>query len=250
MNARNDIHDFVTLRDLLPGPDHPGAGGPARLRWPAARCRDALGGGRAPGRGERRLLRPPGARQRPAAPSTPHWTLSPLPCSWMGPNVSTCSTRPAANATPAARAPRRPAIQQVRLGVQRILDAMTTIPAYLRNARLDILAANQLGRALFSPIFDSRPRPEDRPTPPGFLFLDAGAPEFYLDWERHADDTVAVLRSEAGRNLQDRARNAAARRVAGRAVPGRCQRGLARNRAIAAYWQAAAAQMQAWKTSW
>jgi hypothetical protein len=33
------------------------------------------------------------------------------------------------------------------LGVQRILDAMTTIPAYLRNPRLDILAANQLGRA-------------------------------------------------------------------------------------------------------
>ena len=34
MNARNDIHDFLTSRR---GPDHPGAGGPARLRWPAVR---------------------------------------------------------------------------------------------------------------------------------------------------------------------------------------------------------------------
>jgi len=175
----------------------------------------------------------------------PYWMLSPLPCSWMRPNGPTCSTRPAANATPAARAPRRPARQQVRLGVQRILDAMTTVPAYVRNARLDILAADQLGRALFSPIFDSPAQTRGPAIPARFLFLDACAPEFYLDWERQAGDTVAMLRSEAGRNPQDRACNAAARRVAGRAVPARCQRGLARNRAIAAYWQAAAAQTQA-----
>ena len=41
---------------------------------------------------------------------------------------------------------------------------MTTAPAYVRNGRLDVLAANHLGRAVFSPLFD-RPGParEHRP---------------------------------------------------------------------------------------
>ena len=58
-----------------------------------------------------------------------------------------------------ARAPRRPGRQQVRPSVQRILDSMTTTPAYVRNGRLDILAANQLGQALFSPVSDSPAQP-------------------------------------------------------------------------------------------
>ena len=33
-------------------------------------------------------------------------------------------------------------------------------------------------------------------------------------------------------------------------VPGQCQPRLVRNSAIATYWHAAAAQTQAWKTSW
>ena len=57
------------------------------------------------------------------------------------------------------RTRRRPAKQQVRPSVRRILDAMTTAPAYARNGRLDILAANQLGKALFSPIFADPTRP-------------------------------------------------------------------------------------------
>src|SRR3984957_20138009 len=51
-----------------------------------------------------------------------------------------------------AHAP-RPAKQQVRPTVQRLLDAMTMAPAYVRNGRLDILAANRLGRAVFAPVF-------------------------------------------------------------------------------------------------
>jgi transcriptional regulator with XRE-family HTH domain len=105
-------------------------------------------------------------------------------------------------ASPTARAPRRPARQQVRPSVQRILDSMTTTPAYVRNGRLDILAANRLGQALFSPIFDSPAQPANHSR---FLFLDPRATAFYLDWERMAQDTVAMLRSEAGRNPHDRA---------------------------------------------
>src|SRR4051812_32064049 len=52
--------------------------------------------------------------------------------------------------TPPTRAPRRRTSPQVRPSVQRILDTMTGTAAYLRNERLDILSANQLGRALYS----------------------------------------------------------------------------------------------------
>jgi hypothetical protein len=38
-----------------------------------------------------------------------------------------------------------------------------------------------------------------------FAFLDPRARDFWVDWERAADDTVGVLRAEAGRNPYDRA---------------------------------------------
>src|SRR6516164_9176664 len=68
-------------------------------------------------------------------------------------------------AAPAApQAPRRPASQPgrgpvIRPSVRRILDSMTTTPAYVRNARLDVLAANRLGAALFAPVLASPARP-------------------------------------------------------------------------------------------
>jgi transcriptional regulator with XRE-family HTH domain len=62
------------------------------------------------------------------------------------------------------RAPRRPAPKRVRSTVQRVLDWMIGTPAFMLNARLDILAANQLGFALFSPIYAD---PAGQPTAPG-----------------------------------------------------------------------------------
>jgi transcriptional regulator with XRE-family HTH domain len=99
------------------------------------------------------------------------------------------------------RAPRRPAPQQVRPSVRRILDSMTMTPAYVRNARLDILAANQLGAALFAPVLSSPAQPVNNAR---FLFLDPAAPDFYSDWERQAQDVVAMLRAEAGRSPHDK----------------------------------------------
>ena len=58
-----------------------------------------------------------------------------------------------ANASPAAR--RRPTRQQVRPSVRRLLDSMTDTAAFVRNGRLDILAANQLGYALYPPVLES-----------------------------------------------------------------------------------------------
>jgi len=108
----------------------------------------------------------------------------------------------AAGAPAAARAPRRPAAQQVRPSVRRILDSMTTTPAYVRNARLDILAANQLAAALFAPILTDPAQPANTAR---FLFLDPAAPAFYPDWERQAQDVVAMLRTEAGHTPHDKA---------------------------------------------
>ena len=108
-----------------------------------------------------------------------------------------------AAAVPAAlRAPRRPAPQQVRPSVKRILDSMAATPAYVRNARLDILAANRLGAALFAPVLTGPARPANNAR---FLFLDPAAPEFYPDWERQAQDVVAMLRTEAGQSPHDKA---------------------------------------------
>jgi transcriptional regulator with XRE-family HTH domain len=102
----------------------------------------------------------------------------------------------------AARRPRRPVRQQVRPSIQRILDSMSTTPAYVRNARLDILSANLLGRALYAPVLTSVEQPANHAR---FLFLDPSAREFYIEWERQAQDTVALLRTEAGRNPHDKA---------------------------------------------
>jgi transcriptional regulator with XRE-family HTH domain len=108
----------------------------------------------------------------------------------------------AANTSAAtARSRRRPA-PQLRAGVQRLLDTMTMAPAYVRNGRLDILGANPLGRAVFAPFFDTAAA---TPNIARFMFLDPVAQQFYLEWDRLAADTVALLRAEAGRDPYDRA---------------------------------------------
>src|SRR5437870_4085563 len=105
----------------------------------------------------------------------------------------------AAHAT--ARRPGRPAKQRVRLSVQRVLDAITAAPAFVRNGRMDILAANRLGYAFYSQHFDSPHRPANSAR---FIFLDPRATDFYVDWEQVATDAVAILRSEVGRDPYDR----------------------------------------------
>jgi transcriptional regulator with XRE-family HTH domain len=103
-------------------------------------------------------------------------------------------------ANPIAPRRRRPAQQRVRPVVLRILESITA-PAIVRDSRVDYLAANPLGRALYAPLFDSREQPANSAR---FTFLDPAAQEFYVDWERTAKDLVAHLRSEAGRNPYDR----------------------------------------------
>ena len=106
----------------------------------------------------------------------------------------------AANTTPQTR--RRPARkQQIRPVVQRILDGMTTMPAIVLNGRLDLLAANRLALALYSPACDDPSRPVNLAR---FCFLNPQATALYPHWDEAANTTVAMLRIEAGRNPYDR----------------------------------------------
>ena len=104
-------------------------------------------------------------------------------------------------AGPARPPRRRPAQQRVRPAVRRVLDSMTGTPAFVMSGRLDVLAANLLGRALFSPVYADPVRP---PNNARFVFLDPHATEFFRDWDEVANDTVAMLRAEAGRDAYDR----------------------------------------------
>ncbi len=100
------------------------------------------------------------------------------------------------------RTRRRTARPRIRPSVQRILDVITDTPAYVRNARRDILAANRLGYALYSEMYRDPARPVNVAR---FVFLNPQARTFFLDWHSAANDTVAILRIEAGRNPHDRA---------------------------------------------
>jgi transcriptional regulator with XRE-family HTH domain len=102
----------------------------------------------------------------------------------------------AANTSP-ARATARRTPQQLRPATRLILDGMTDTPAFVRNGRLDVLAANVLGQALYSPVFAAAARPANLAR---FRFLDPAARDFYPDFADSASTTVALLRTEAGRD--------------------------------------------------
>ncbi len=105
----------------------------------------------------------------------------------------------AVNTSPSAR--RRPTQERVRPVVQRILDSITDAPAFVRNARLDVLAWNRLGEAFYSEQFADAVRPVNSAR---FLFLNPRATEFFVDWETIANDAVGILRAEACRDPYDR----------------------------------------------
>lgn len=84
----------------------------------------------------------------------------------------------------------------VRASVQQILDAMTGAVAFVRNAHLDVLATNQLARALYQDALDTTEQP---PNLARFVFCDPRARRFYRDWERIAHAAVGSLRTEAAR---------------------------------------------------
>ncbi|GAA1917916.1 helix-turn-helix transcriptional regulator [Microbacterium aoyamense] len=90
----------------------------------------------------------------------------------------------------------RPASAQVRPSVQRILDGLTDAPAFVGNKTRHLLAANSLGRAVFSPLYDFEP--DGVPNSARFMFLDPLAHEFFPEWRSASANLAANLRRELG----------------------------------------------------
>jgi transcriptional regulator with XRE-family HTH domain len=103
--------------------------------------------------------------------------------------------------TPEARRRSRVAAKDpVTPGIRVLLDALDHLPAVVFNGRLDVLAVNTLGRALYAPMYDLPGRPNSA----RFLFLDEPrARDLFPEFDRIAGDTVAILRTEAGRHPDD-----------------------------------------------
>ncbi len=88
----------------------------------------------------------------------------------------------------------------VRSSLRWALDAVTA-PTILVNNRQDLLAANLLGRAVYSDVYAD---PTGVPNFGRFTFLDAAARRFFPDWDLVADMTVANLRTAAGKDPHDK----------------------------------------------
>ena len=107
----------------------------------------------------------------------------------------------AASASATRRRPTQPAAHRLRPSIQRLLDSMVGIPAFVRNGRLDILGINEMGEALYSLAFQQPSRPVNLAR---FVFLDPRAHLLHPNWSDSANTSVSILRSEAGRNPYDK----------------------------------------------
>ncbi|MED5813772.1 helix-turn-helix domain-containing protein [Mycolicibacterium sp. 050232] len=92
---------------------------------------------------------------------------------------------------------KRAAVKKLPQGVQALMDGMAGSPAIVMDGNLDILAANPLGQLLYSPLYD---RAVGRPNFARFIFLDSYAAQVFPEWERSADEAVALLQAEAARD--------------------------------------------------
>lgn len=100
------------------------------------------------------------------------------------------------------RRPRKKRLNRttVRPGIQRVLDAIAG-PAFVQNARLDRLAANRIGRALYSlPLDGSR----DQYNYAHYLFLDSRARAFHRDFDHARHNVVALLHAASAHDPYDK----------------------------------------------
>ncbi|KAB2346982.1 helix-turn-helix transcriptional regulator [Actinomadura rudentiformis] len=99
---------------------------------------------------------------------------------------------------------RRPKRWTARPSLQWTLDTVTTGPAIIVNNRMDLLAANHLGRAMYHDVYSSPAGPAGPPNFAHFTFLDGAARRFYPDWDLASDMCVANLRTAAGKDPHDK----------------------------------------------
>ncbi|AEW99246.1 DNA-binding protein (plasmid) [Streptantibioticus cattleyicolor NRRL 8057 = DSM 46488] len=90
----------------------------------------------------------------------------------------------------AAPGPGRPAEAEVAPDVHQLLDAWVDSPAYVRNRRLDVLAANKRARALAAMYEPGHNLARE-------VFLSPATRQLLPDWPEIAAQTAAALRAEA-----------------------------------------------------
>ncbi|MET8628226.1 helix-turn-helix transcriptional regulator [Kitasatospora sp. NPDC004669] len=103
-------------------------------------------------------------------------------------------------AQPPRQASREPGQQRVRPGLRIMLDALTDVPAYIVGRRLDVLAWNEMARALVADFPALTPKERNLAR---LVFLDERAREIYPEWEHIARNVVGNLRLEVGRHFDD-----------------------------------------------
>lgn len=103
-------------------------------------------------------------------------------------------------ATPRRRAPRQSPRTGISPSTQAVLDALK-VPAIVQNPRLDVVAANTLGAALYG--LSQTDIAEGAFNGARFQFLDSRAADFYVDHERGKRNVVALLHQAAGRDPND-----------------------------------------------
>ncbi|MCW2651041.1 MAG: Helix-turn-helix protein [Mycobacterium sp.] len=103
-------------------------------------------------------------------------------------------------AKPGRARPRALPAQQVRPGLQLVVDSITDLPALVLGRRLDVLASNRLARALYTD-FDALP-PHFR-NMARLIFLHDHVRSVCTDWPAAAQGIVANLRLYAGRYPHD-----------------------------------------------
>ncbi|MFF3658965.1 helix-turn-helix transcriptional regulator [Streptomyces olivochromogenes] len=103
--------------------------------------------------------------------------------------------------TARSRSARPERVQRVRPDVHQMLDIFNGVsPAFVANHRQDVLAANQLARAL---ITDWGALPYRERNFARYVLLNPAARTLYRNWDEVAEIVVANLRLEAGRHPDD-----------------------------------------------
>ncbi|RST22885.1 transcriptional regulator [Streptomyces sp. WAC04770] len=102
-----------------------------------------------------------------------------------------------------AHAPKRSrprAIQRVRPGLRQLIDSLDGVPAMILGRRTDVLATNQIARALFADFEAMRPADRNYAR---WILLDSDARDLFTDWETQARAAVESLRLELGADPHD-----------------------------------------------
>ncbi len=101
-------------------------------------------------------------------------------------------------ATPGVvRGRRRNVSRSARPAIQRILDGIVDAPAVVLSDSRYLIAANRLGRGLYSPMYEASV--DGIPNTIEYTFLEPSAHTFFVGWEKAASDSVANIRFEVAR---------------------------------------------------